>query len=82
MKNKKVAIIFIIIVIIVAILAGIYQVMSPYLFTEDGKIEDGHKEIVEDIKSIEDYDEKKEIVNFFRESNKINEQDAKEILGE
>ena len=52
MKNKKVAIIFIIIVIIVAILAGIYQVMSSYLFTEDGKIEDGHKEIVEDIKSI------------------------------
>lgn len=82
MKNKKVAIIFIIIVIIVAILAGIYQVMSSDLFTEDGKIEDGHKEIVEDIKSIEDYDEKKEIVNFFRESNKINEQDAKEILGE
>lgn len=82
MKNKKVAIIFIIIVIIVAILAGIYQVMSSSLFTEDGKIEDGHKEIVEDIKSIEDYDEKKEIVNFFRESNKINEQDAKEILGE
>lgn len=82
MKNKKVAIIFIIIVIIVAILAGIYKVMSSYLFTEDWKIEDGHKELVEKIKNIEDYDTKKKQANFFRESNKINEQDAKEILGE
>ncbi len=82
MKNKKVAIIFIIIVIIVAILAGIYKVMSSYLFTEDGKIEDGHKELVEDIKRTKNHNEKKKQIDFLLESNEISEKEAKEILEE
>lgn len=82
MKNKKVAIIFIIIVITVAILAGIYKIMSSYLFTKDGKIEDGHKKLIEDIKKMENYEKKKEKVETFLKENFITEQEAKELLGE
>lgn len=82
MKNKKVTIIFIIIVIIVAILAGIYKIMISYLFTEDGKIEDGHKEIIDKIKSETDYEEKEKEVNQLLKENIITEQEAKEILEE
>ena len=82
MKNKKVAIIFIIIVITVAILAGIQKIMSSYLFTKEGKIEDDHKEIIEDIKEMKDYEKKKEQVDLLIEYNRITEQEAKELLGE
>ena len=82
MKNKKVAIIFIIIVITVAILAGIYKIMSSYLFKKEGKIEDAHKEIIEDIKEMKDYEKKKEQVDLLIEYNRITEQEAKELLGE
>ena len=82
MKNKKVAIIFIIIVITVAILAGIYKIMSSYLFTKEGKIEDAHKEIIEDIKEMKDYEKKKEQVDLLIEYNRITDQEATELLGE
>lgn len=82
MKNRKVAIIFIIIVIIVAILAGAYKIMTSYMFKkENNTIEDGETEIIEYLKSIEDIKEREEKVKFFIESNDITEDEAKEILG-
>lgn len=82
MKNKKVAIIFIIIVIIVAILTGIYKILSLYLFTKDGRIEDAHKAIIKDLKEMENDEKRKEKVETFYKDNLITEQEAKEILGE
>lgn len=84
MKNKKVAIIFIIIVILVAILAGSYKILTSYIWTvDDGeKINDGHIELVNRLKKTENPEEKKKQVDLFLESNSITKEEAKEILGE
>lgn len=82
MKNKKVVIIFIIIVILVSILTGIYIIMSSYLFTKDGKIEDGHQMIINKIKEMKDYGERKKHIDKLLEENLITEKEAKELLEE
>lgn len=84
MKNKKIAIIFIVIVIILAILAGIYKIMTSYMFEikdkSEVKIEEGNNKLINYLKSIENSQEKKEQVELYLEENKITEQEAKEIL--
>lgn len=83
MKNKKIAIIFIIIVIIVAILAGMYKIMTSYMFKVDDniEIENGEDKLVEYLKGIEDIERKESQVEWYLETNKITEEQAKEILG-
>lgn len=84
MKNKKIAIIFIVIVIILAILAGIYKIMTSYMFEikdkSEVKIEEGNNKLINYLKSIENSQERKEQVELYLEENKITEQEAKEIL--
>lgn len=83
MKNKKIAIIFIVIVIIVAILTGIYKIMTSYMFKNNNKeitIEDSENKLIRYLDNIENKEEKREQVELYLEANKITEQEAKEIL--
>ncbi len=84
MKNKKIAIAFIIIVLITAILTGIYKIMTSYAFkgrpNQEIKIDDGDNKLINHLNKIENNEEKKEKVQWYLEANKITEQEAKEIL--
>jgi len=79
MKNKKILIVAIIIIIISAILFGIYKIYDSYLFSSDGSIIDGHKELIERIKKIEDKEEKENIIDISLEKNFITQEEANEL---
>lgn len=79
MKNKKILIIAIIIISICAVGFGIYKVYDSYLFDQDGKIVDGHKELIEHLKSIEDEEERKKQIDFSIEQNIITKEEANEL---
>jgi len=79
MKNKKILIIAIIIIIISAILFGVYKIYDSYLFNLDGSIVDGHKELIERIKKIEDKEERKNIIDISLEKNFITQEEANEL---
>ena len=79
MKNKKIIVISIIIIAIVALGFGIYKIYDSYLFNEDGTVVDGHKELIEHLKSIEDKEERKKQVDFSLEQNIITQNEANEI---
>ena len=55
MKNKKNVIIAIAIIIIVAIGFGIFKISTSYLFNENGKIEDGHAQLINQTEANELY---------------------------
>lgn len=78
--NKKIIIgVFIGIVIISAILYGIYTFFTTNGFAKDGSIQDGKKELIEIIKSIEDVDERKRVIDDYLEFNMITQKEAKEL---
>lgn len=79
MKNKKIIVISIIIVAIVALGFGIYKIYDSYLFNEDGTVVDGHKDLIEHLKSIEDKEERKKQVDFSLEQNIITQSEANGI---
>ena len=81
--SKKNTIAIIVILIVVAILGVIgYYVLSSNLWTEDGKIvQDGHANMIEKIKNIEDPQDKENTVKIFLEGNAITQAEADEILG-
>lgn len=79
MKNKKIIVISIIIIAIVALGFGIYKIYDSYLFNEDGTVVDGHKDLIEHLKSIEDKEERKKQVDFSLEQNIITQSEANEI---
>ena len=80
MKNKKVLIIAIIFIIICVIGIGTYTVLTSYLFNEDGTIaSDGHVDLINHLKSIEDKDERKNAIDFSVENNLISQEEANEI---
>jgi len=81
MKNKKFIIIFIVIVIAVAVVFGIFMAThNPnYLYNEDGKIEDGHEELIEHLKEIEDTEERKKQIDFSLEQNIITKEEAEKL---
>lgn len=79
MKNKKIIIIAIIIVIVTAIVFGVYKIYDSYLFNEDGTVADGHKDLIDHLKSIEDKEERKKQVDFSLEQNIITQKEANEI---
>lgn len=76
MKVKKVVIVAAIILIICAIGFGIYTVLHSYLFNEDGTISDGHADLINALKNVEDTEERKRQVDFFLESNLITQKEA------
>lgn len=77
MKNKKI-ILALIVIIIVAIVCGAWiATHNPnYLYNEDGTISDGHKELIEHLKGVEDAEERKKQIDFSIDSNLITEQEA------
>lgn len=76
MKNKKLLIISVIVIILVAIIFGVYKIYSLYLFNQDGIITDGHQELIEHLKNIENKDERKNQINFSVEYNLISQEEA------
>ena len=79
MKNRKILIIAIIIIIIFGIGYGAYRLYNSYLFNEDGTISDGHADLINALKSVEDDEERKRQVDFSLESNLITEKEANEL---
>lgn len=79
MKNKKeIAILVIIIAIAIIGVVG-YKISTSYLWSPDGKAEDGKAELIQHIKSIEDPEERKEQVDFMLESNIITQAEANDL---
>lgn len=76
MKNKKLLIIIVSVIILLAIILGGYKVYTSSLFNEDGKISDGHAQLIEHLKSIEDKEERKKQIDFSIQSNIITQQEA------
>ena len=70
MKNRKNVIIVIAIIVIVAIGFGIFKISTSYLFNENGKIEDGHTQLINHIKSIENDAERKNQIDYKKRKDK------------
>lgn len=81
MKNKKIIIIALIILVICAVGFGIFKARyNPnYLYNQDGTIVDGHQELIEHLKSIEDVEERKKQVDFSVEQNIITPEEASQL---
>ena len=78
-KNKKILIAFIVIIAIVAILFGVYKVISSYLFTTDTSIQNGKTELIQKIKEREEKKERKRKIDFSVEYNIITQEEANEL---
>lgn len=79
MKNRKKLIIAILIIIICAIAYGVYGVYESYLFNEEGTIYDGHADLINALKNVENNEERKKQIDFSLESNIISEKEANEL---
>lgn len=81
MKNKKTIIIVLIILIICAVCFAIFKVThNPnYLYDEEGTIVDGHKDLLNHLKEIEDSEERKKQIDFSVEQNLITQEEANNI---
>lgn len=78
MKNKKI-VIFVLIVILTGLCFGVYTVLSSYLFNMDGTITDGHQDLINKIKSVENVEQRKNMIDFSLEQNIITVQEANEL---
>ncbi len=76
--NKKYIIIAISIIVILAVLFGIYKVVSSYLF-EDGEITDAKLELVNHIKGLDNIEERKKQIDYSISQNLLTEQEAKDL---
>ena len=76
MKNKKVLIIIIVVIVLLAVILGVYKARTSFLFNEEGKIEDGHSQLIEHLKSIEDEEERRKQIDFSLQSNIITQKEA------
>lgn len=76
MKNKKALIILLIVLILLAVILGGYKIATSYLFNEDGTISDGHADLIEHLKSVEDTEERKRQIDFSLEQNIITQEEA------
>lgn len=84
MKNKKVIIIVsILILIIVAVLYGVYNFYSSYMFNEDGTIsgtsDDLYKLYFEQLEKVSG-DDRINLIKFGVEQNIITQEEADELL--
>lgn len=78
-KKKKITIILLIVIIIIAIVLGTYKVCSVYLFKLDNTIGDGKNQVIERIKAVEDFEERKKQIDFSVQQNIITQQEADEL---
>ena len=79
MKNKKLFIIIALIIVVLAIILGALKFRGLFLFNEDGTIADGHAELIERLKSVEDKDERKRQIDFSLQSNIITQEEANDL---
>lgn len=81
MKNKKIIIIALVILVVCAVAFGVYKAThsEDYLYNEDGTITDGHAELLNHLREIEDKDERKKQVDFSLQSNIITPEEANEL---
>lgn len=79
MKNKKILLIVIGIIILLGIIFGAYKIYNSYIFNEDGTLSNGHTELIEHLKGIEDKEERKKQVDFSLESNIITQDEADKL---
>lgn len=81
MKNKKVLIIILVVLVALAIGYGIFRAKfnDNYLYNPDGSITDGHTELIEHLKSVEDPEERKKQVDFSLEHNIITQEEADKL---
>lgn len=79
MKNKKLFIIIALVIVVLAIILGSLKFRGLFLFNEDGTIVDGHAELIERLKSVEDKDERKRQIDFSLQSNIITQEEANEL---
>ena len=81
MKNKKVLIIILVVLVALAIGYGIFRAKfnDNYLYNSDGSITDGHTELIEHLKSVEDPEERKKQVDFSLEHNIITQEEADKL---
>lgn len=80
MMHKRYMVLVILIIILIAILIGIKISNNSYIYEEDGKIQDSHKELVEHLKNLNNIDDKKNQVQFFLEYNLLTDEEAEEII--
>ena len=79
MKNKKFLIIGIIVIIVLAIIIEVgvsKSKLEDNLFNQDGTVVDGHKDLINHLKSIEDKEERKKQVDFSLQQNIITQEEA------
>lgn len=79
MKNKKYLIIGLISIIIIAIIFSLYmskEKLGTFLFTLDGTVTDGHQDLINHLKQIEDKEERKKQIDFSLEQNIISQEEA------
>ncbi|MCI8412101.1 MAG: DUF4290 domain-containing protein [Clostridia bacterium] len=81
MKSKRIIIIAIIVLSICAIAFGIFKATHSdnYLYNQDGTISDGHQELIEHLKEIEDKEERKKQIDFSLEQSIITQEEANEL---
>lgn len=81
MKDKKIIIIALVIVLVCAIAFGVYKATHSenYLYNQDGTISDGHADLINHLKGIEDKEERKKQVDFSLESNIITQEEANQL---
>ncbi len=81
MKNKKIIIIALVILVVCAVAFGVYKAThsEDYLYNEDGTITDGHAELLNHLREIEEKDERKKQVDFSLQSNIITPEEANEL---
>lgn len=84
MKKKKIiTIIVLLIILIVAIGFGVYTAMSSIIFNADGTVEDDGKEkLVNQIKSMNDVEMRKEVLDNFANSEVFGDVFTQEELNE
>ena len=84
MKNKKVVIIVsVILLIVIAIIMGVRNFYSSYMFNEDGTIDDPHKLFYEQLNNPEiSGDDRVTLINFGAEHNIITQKEAEKLLNE
>ena len=84
MKNKKVVIIVsVILLIVIAIIMGVRNFYSSYMFNEDGTIDDPRQVFYQQLNNPEiSGDDRITLINFGAEHNIITQKEAEKLLNE
>lgn len=76
---KKGLIVILVLLLFCAVGFGVYHYRSSYLFNEDGTVSDGHQELINRLKEVDDDEEKNKQIDFSLQQNLITEEEANEL---